>query len=263
MVFGLAPMEAAEPDNSPEVARGVAFDEPIEVRLMPAGDIDYFTVEVQERGIVSWRLTDFPSPDQYSPGLKAYDSEGVLLPLIEGVAFRVIRPGRHVLSIESSSLNWLRRLVTEPFYLTFRFQPDPDPNEPNDTRKEATDIVLGERVLFTILPASDIDWVRLTPDPAGTPGRFILSYEGFTPWVSAWGASAELSFARGLREVSTADGLPVYLEISAVQGPNLFRSKRHTVDTPFYVTVRFEPDSPPPPLPETAPLRWVFPVQRP
>ncbi|NUN47204.1 MAG: hypothetical protein HUU15_00045 [Candidatus Brocadiae bacterium] len=177
--------DPSEPNGDWEHARAVRIGETVSMRIRPAKDLDWLRVEVPEPGYLTAEFE----------GIKNTVEAGFYLDPTRELTTNLAR-----IDVAGQVLVRVRERWgnphPEPFRLTFRFEPETDPAEPNDRSEDAGPLELGEWMHARIAPAGDVDWFEVTVEDAGS---FICEAEelkGFTP---AWAA-----FRAGEREAAAS-----------------------------------------------------------
>ena len=164
--------EAWGPNDSPATAAPLTLGAPVLATILPAGDVDWYRVQVDHRGEMHLRIDQVPA--ELTIVARVWDADRRVLhnwmrPLRAGadndVTFDLPRAGEYFLEVADNG----RERSAEPYRLTASFTPVDDGAEPNDSIGTAHPIVLGEDVRETILPRGDVDWFRFD-----IPGRSRL-----------------------------------------------------------------------------------------
>jgi hypothetical protein len=164
--------EAWEPNDSPGMAAPLTLGAPILATTLPAGDVDWYRVEVGHRGEMHLRIDQVP--EQLTVVARVWNAERRVLhdwmrPLRAGadndMTFDLPTAGEYFLEVKENG----RERSPQPFRMTASFVPVDDGPEPNDSIGTAYPIVLDDEVRETILPRRDVDWRRFD-----IPGRSRL-----------------------------------------------------------------------------------------
>lgn len=233
--------EAGEPNDQLEDATLVEFGQPVALKMMPSGDVDFLAVEVTEPGVLTWQVEGYPGADVYSPAFRMLDAEGEP---VDGKRFwgRALQPGRYVIQHWPSQYQWKQRLVTEPYQFTVNFTADPDTTEPNGSLKAAHELPFDQTVALTLLPRGDQDFIKLTPPKQGTK-LIDLKWQGdYRPYITPLNAEGRPAGPEGQATAMIRSyGQPVYLRIQSKR----FQSNAVAVKEPFKVTASFRRDPDP------------------
>ena len=163
----------AEPDNSVAEARTATFDQPVDVAFETKNDIDWFKLTIPAQGIVSWS----DSEEKFTPYAYYCDAQGKTYR--EGDQQVRVFPGDFYVCFRSHQLSWERKEVA-PFQVTFRFEKETDPSEPNDILAKARAVPFDQPISFALVPRDEKDWFVLS---APGPGTVTWASTGFTPHV--------------------------------------------------------------------------------
>ena len=164
--------EAWPPNDSPATAAPLTLSVPVLATILPAGDVDWYRVQVDHRGEMQLRIDQVPA--ELTIIARVWDADRRVLhnwmrPLRAGadndMTFDLPQAGEYFLEVRDND----RERSAEPYRLTADFTPVDDSAEPNDSIGTAYPIVLGEDVRETILPRGDVDWFRFD-----IPGRSRL-----------------------------------------------------------------------------------------
>ena len=164
--------EAWPPNDSPATAAPLTLSVPVLATILPAGDVDWYRVQVDHRGEMQLRIDQVPA--ELTIVARVWDADRRVLhnwmrPLRAGadndMTFDLPQAGEYFLEVRDND----RERSAEPYRLTADFTPVDDSAEPNDSIGTAYPIVLGEDVRETILPRGDVDWFRFD-----IPGRSRL-----------------------------------------------------------------------------------------
>ena len=165
--------EAWGPNDSPATAAPLTLSAPVLATVLPAGDVDWYRVQVDHRGEMQLRINQVPA--ELTIVARVWDADRRVLhnwmqPLRAGadndMTFDLPRAGEYFLEVKDNG----RERSAEPYRLTASFTPVDDSAEPNDSIGTAYPIVLGEDIRETILPRGDVDWFRFD-----IPGRSRLA----------------------------------------------------------------------------------------
>ena len=168
-----------EPNNSEENASTISDGSPVTGSIACSGDQDWYAVDVPEGNLVHVTLTSEIA--QYEPTLKMVDGEGSNLLFETNLSGRVrateidrfvILPsgGTYYLIVSDDDARDSDPAV--PYELEVEFVQDNDPNEPNNTAAEATELTSSSvgcgaswsqwfEKQGTIGAPGDDDWFRL------------------------------------------------------------------------------------------------------
>jgi len=153
--------DAFEPNDRPEDAARVLPGSELELRLIPAGDRDWFAVPAAGEGHLTLRAAGLVEGAELVASVRAGGAWVIREAPLPCAVF--VQPGICEVMLAE---RW-GRAVAEPFRLRIGLTGAADPDEPNDTPAKARpfDLVKGERVVLD--PPGDKDWYSLE---AAAPG---------------------------------------------------------------------------------------------
>lgn len=160
-----------EINNSFGQAAPLSLDASIPVNILPAGDRDWFYVDVTHQGELQLLASEVP-PD-LAISLRAWNANkdtmtGWFAPLSSGGDTAALvdlpSPGRYYFEIAAGDSS--QRNINS-FLLSTRFRGAADMGEPNNTLETATPVDLDETIPANILPAGDQDWCQLQIEETG------------------------------------------------------------------------------------------------
>jgi hypothetical protein len=160
-----------EPNDSFGAATPLELGSPVQINILPRGDVDWHYVELPNQGQLNVAVTEVPAnlavavrvwnanretiSDWFRPLARGGYTEGFI---------DVPTAGRYYLEVADAEG---RERSVEPFTLTVTFEPTADRREPNDSLETATRIELDQAVYANILPVRDRDWYAVNiPRPA-------------------------------------------------------------------------------------------------
>ena len=158
-------VDAFEANNSFGFATPLVLGESVDITLLPGGDADWFTFDVDHHGELQFSASGVP--EELAVNMRVWNADrntmtGWFSPLAKGgntEAFVDLPgPGRYVLEVTGSD-NSQRTIA--PFVLSTRFMPATDPFEWNGRFGDATPLELNHSVPLNILPAGDSDWFQI------------------------------------------------------------------------------------------------------
>jgi len=264
ITLSTAPMDPGEPDDTrlpdggqaPDRARGVKPGRPVEIRILPAGDVDRLRFQVGQAGYAVFTQVGgrgAPVRLQYS----LLDSAGTVvadtsknLPIQSGrsdlwSALRV-DPGRYTLAVRAGK--------AFPDMVQFRVDvmQEVDAYEPNDRREAARPVPLDSVLPIYILPAGDVDWLRISVPGLprrrpGEPGDGTLTCRQIGGGDAAGRFRFQLWDAAGEREYqlprSRLDGEDARTATRVSGGDYLLRVSGRPSLTPLKLRLTFEADA--------------------
>jgi hypothetical protein len=166
--------EAWEPNDSPATATPLTLGESILANILPRGDVDWYSVQVNNRGEMRVLIDQVAA--ELAVVVRVWNPELRVLhdwmrPLREGaetdVFFDLPAPGEYLLEVRN---NGDAARSAQPYRLTATYTPVNDAAEPNDSFGAAHPMVAGGSLRETILPRGDVDWFRFE-----IPGRSRLA----------------------------------------------------------------------------------------
>ncbi len=161
-----------EPNNSLGRAASLAIGELVRGTILPKGDIDWFSVDVDEQGELQIAVTQVP--EKLDIVYRVWNDDatvisGWLAPLRAGGDtihnIDLPNPGRYFIEVRDSRDD--QRSV-EAYAIELNFVPSKDRGEPNNSFGTALSLKLGVPMKATILPRGDSDWYRVSLAQAGT-----------------------------------------------------------------------------------------------
>ncbi len=184
--FVAAP-DPSEPNDGYERATPIPLGSPVQGRIFPRGDDDWYVLRVPERGHLELALDSIPP--ELLLGLRLHDRN--LQQLAEGFAlnpgdpvsarFEISAPGDYVVRVWDQRDN---RYSTLPYTFGTAFVPVPDPNEPNNRFRDATLLAERNQATGRIHPVGDVDWFRFSVPQPGPLRIQIAQTTGFQPALS-------------------------------------------------------------------------------
>lgn len=164
-------VDAFEPNPTFGQAAVLTLDSAVPLNLLPAGERDWFVVDVPHHGQLELSATQVPVDlavvirvwnanketltDWYRPLAAGGDTEALVdLP----------QPGRYYIEVAG---NESRQRSIDAFLFTNRYRAAADQGEPNNTLETATPVKLDETIPANILPAGDRDWCLFEVTEAG------------------------------------------------------------------------------------------------
>jgi len=240
------PMDPGEPDDTPARARGVEPGRSVDIRILPAGDVDHLRFQVEQAGYaVFTQIGGRGAPVRLQYSLLDSAGTGVAdtsknLPIQLGrsdlwSALRV-GPGGYTLAVRSGK--------AFPDMVQFRVNvmAEVDAHEPNDRRETARPVPLGSVLSVYILPAGDVDWLRVS-----VPGDGVLTCRQIGGRDAAGRFRFQLWDAGGEREYqlprSRLDGEDAWTATRVSGGDCLLCVSGLASLTPLKLQLTFEPDA--------------------
>ena len=155
-------VDKGEPNDVFGTPTPLAFDTPVQANILPRGDVDWYTLNVDQHGELKVDMTKVPA--NLDMVFRVWNANRDVIsdwfaPLKEGgdtnAVFDLPAPGRYLLEVHDG--NDSERSV-EPYTLAASFTPSADLFEPNGSAGAAAPLKIGETISATILPAGDADW---------------------------------------------------------------------------------------------------------
>jgi hypothetical protein len=164
--------DPAEPNDTPDTARRVDWEEMVPFWILPTGDRDFFRFEAPEAGYAWMGVSPHPGLDlALTP--EWLDEEGKVLTSDRWV--RKVPKGPGLLRIKGR-YEMLNEESVKPFYASLSFMPETDLSEPNDTLETARAVELGSVIKFQLIPEKDVDFFRFeVKEPGLVYGRFVMA----------------------------------------------------------------------------------------
>jgi fibronectin type 3 domain-containing protein len=195
-----------EPNNDAKTAASIKLGEPVSGRFFPAGDKDYYKIDVPRPGIGRIEVVVSGVPEPICPRLYLYDAKHKQIGSLQrgfGAELRfrheVREPGAYVLNVHAGDYGeygrWGRGSASQSdqsYKLVARFVPVTDPHEPNGKHDTAKALKVGEAVTATLFPKGDVDFYKFSV-PANTRGALRIEADGFSdmfqPYVRLYNAA--------------------------------------------------------------------------
>ena len=203
-----------EPNNQFAVANAIAADTSITGTIQPAGDADWYGIDVADQGELQVRATAVPEgiglqfrawnsdKESFTPWFNPLRTGG----LTEGV-IDLPAPGRYWLEVID---DYHDASSQEPYTLQLAFTPTGDAAEPNNRVGTATEVAFDEPVLAAILPKGDADWYAVDVDDQGELQIHIAKVaEQLDIVVRVWDANHDViqNWMAPLRKGGDTDGV--------------------------------------------------------
>jgi hypothetical protein len=186
-----AALDPYEPNGDAAGATSLDIGSVIQAGILPAGDEDWFKVDIHSRGRLSISMTDMPS--NLRGYITLYDSNNEYMSVYtyannEGddvtLDYNVANPGIYYIKIHDRD----RDTSLTPYTLSTTFTPVIDSNENNNEFKMATD-VLGSPVEGYIFPSGDEDWYRIRAQGETTLEMTVEPPADLKPYLRLYGAN--------------------------------------------------------------------------
>jgi len=164
--------DAHEPNGNAASASQIPPSGRVVGAILPAGDADYYVIEVTQPG--EWVIEDVARPDGLAIGLGVHNAAGSnwyadQSPKGDGrLVVDIDSPDKYVLRVTDDN----KGRSVDPYVLNLKFSPSPDRQEPNASAATAAKIVPTGKVVGTILPANDADYYVID---ASKPGEWTIS----------------------------------------------------------------------------------------
>ena len=180
--FRPAPDES-EPNNLQGEATIVQPNQELKAYICPAGDVDYYRMDVNNSGILVLKVKDVP--EDFKPRMVITNEYTGLWADSAAVADKTATNAGDSLTLEKAlfgpSSYWIAvtdadgKAQSDPHTLTFAFDQAPDSDEPNEEIGDATEIKLDQTVSAYICPGNDKDFYKLL---MSNPGIATIQVEG-------------------------------------------------------------------------------------
>lgn len=155
-------IDANEPNNSFGTAVAVPFSQTIPINILPLGDVDWLSVDVDQHGELGFVVSAVPAELDINLRLWNANRDTIsnwFAPLAAGgnTSGFVDLPasGRYVVEVTDGNAN---ARAIQPLSVTLTFTPAVDPFEPNNSFGTASNLALDQSVQTNILPLGDTDW---------------------------------------------------------------------------------------------------------
>lgn len=157
-------VDPGEPNNRFGEATWIGDMETLQANLLPAGDSDWYVLDVDDAGELSLDITDVA--EDMSLYVRVWDIDKVALvswigPDAVGESTEVVidlpASGAYYLEIAADT----GQRSAEPYTLEWAFTPTGDVHEPNDRLSIATPLSLDEPYSATIFPLRDTDFYAI------------------------------------------------------------------------------------------------------
>jgi hypothetical protein len=160
-----AAADAHEPNNSFGSATPLAFGETQPANILPQGDVDWFSVDIDQHGELGVVITSVS--ETLDIDFRVWNNNkdtisGWIAPLAEGGdtvgTVDLPAPGHYYLEVADGGGN---ARAIQPFSVTAVFTRAVDPFEPNNSFGKASTLGIDQAVQTNILPQGDSDWHAL------------------------------------------------------------------------------------------------------
>jgi hypothetical protein len=175
--------DANEPNNLPGEATIVKPNQKVTAYICPSNDLDYYRLDINTSGILSLKVEDVPK--DLRPRVVITNEYTGLWTSSAAVADKTATNAGDSLTLEKDLLGpsgyWIAisdadgKAHSDPYTLTFAFEPAPDKYEPNNDIGDATEVKLDQPVTAYICPGDDKDFYKLY---MSNPGVVVLKVDG-------------------------------------------------------------------------------------
>jgi hypothetical protein len=175
--------DANEPNNLPGEATIVKPNQKVTAYICPSNDLDYYRLDINTSGILSLKVEDVPK--DLRPRVVITNEYTGLWTSSAAVADKTATNAGDSLNLEKDLLGpsgyWIAvsdadgKAHSDPYTLTFAFDPAPDKYEPNNDIGDATEVKLDQPVTAYICPGDDKDFYKLY---MSSPGVVVLKVDG-------------------------------------------------------------------------------------
>jgi len=152
--------DAYEPNGKFSQAAEIPIDAKIQAYIFPAGDYDWFKVNITSAGVLNISVTNVPT--YMRPRIKLYDANGEYITYVTGATgknttlTRDVRKGIYYIRID----DYNGRSHVSPYTLTASLLEVADAYEPNHDIAHAAEIPLGSYNAY-IFPSGDNDYFKV------------------------------------------------------------------------------------------------------
>ena len=178
--------DAGEPNNSPETATAIEFGTTVKPVIFPAGDIDWYKVNVTKQGYILVKSKDVPQgivPEIYYATYDEWANPKIhkirnwhKLP----VACAVTEPGEYYIPIID---DYNDKSSETPFNFLVEFLDEMDINEPNNDLRTAKSVSRGDTLELAIFPQGDNDYYKLKIETGNKIKFMAKDYTGIVPEI--------------------------------------------------------------------------------
>ncbi len=191
MAHVYASPDAFEPNNTLAEAPVIPLETPVSATIFPTGDQDFYRVPIATGLPLQLDVSIDEVASNLNLHLTVFDGNKQELFRHEAPVGQPLRcllnladPGSLTLQIVDSnhginevgySSEWNNQAATQPYRLTVRATPMPDPNEPNNTLESACQVGLDAIIRGRLFPARDEDWFKVTV-PTGKRGLLKIVF---------------------------------------------------------------------------------------
>lgn len=175
--------DANEPNNLIGEATVVKPNLKVTAYICPSSDLDYYRLDINISGILSLKVGGVPK--DLRPRIVVTNEYTGLWTSAAAVADKTATNAGDSLTLEKDLLGhsgyWIAvsdadgKAHSDPYTLTFAFEPAPDTNEPNNDIGDATEVKLDQPVTAYICPGDDKDFYKLY---MSSPGVVVLKVDG-------------------------------------------------------------------------------------
>ncbi len=179
--FRSAP-DANEPNDLPGKAVVVKPNQEVKAYICPSNELDYYRLDINTSGILALKVDDVPV--DMKPHIKLMN-EYYMLWVSSDIGDKTGTNAGEPLTFEKDLLGPSGYLIvvsdadgkahSDPYTLTFAFEPAPDNYEPNNDIGDAAEVNLDESITGYVCPGDDKDFYKLYMD---SPGVVVLKVDG-------------------------------------------------------------------------------------
>jgi hypothetical protein len=174
--------DTSEPNNLIGEATVVKTNQKVTAYICPSNDLDYYRLDINTSGILSLKIEEVPQ--DLRPRVVITNEYTGLWTGAAAVADKTATNAGDSLTLEKDLLGpsgyWIvvsdadGKAQSDPYTLTFAFEPAPDTNEPNNDIGDATEVKLDQPVTAYICPGDDKDFYKLY---MSSPGVVTIKIE--------------------------------------------------------------------------------------
>jgi hypothetical protein len=175
-----ATADPSEPNDVFADATVLPLGAVLRANILPLGDGDNYRISAQRQGELTVEFSETPA--NLNMAFRVLDAGGSQIWGWQGAANAgelysgwadLKTPGDYIVQVRDGSSN---ARSPDPYTVSVRLAPTPDPDEPNDTVDTATRLILGQGVSASILPRGDADFYAIdTPLQGQLNVEFLAS----------------------------------------------------------------------------------------